>query len=174
MRKIRNFGAVLLALTMLAGTCLAQEADKSEPQKFYRLDFVVKELEGGKTINSRSYFMTVAIAPKQKSEIRTASHITFQLGPVNFQQVQQVEVGTNFDCSEMREVPAGVSLYVFAQVKSVLEEPSAGASKPPIIRESSWRSTVVLPLKKPTVIFSSDDPASKRQMQVELTATPIS
>jgi hypothetical protein len=32
---------------------------------------------------------------------------------------------------------------------------------------------VIVPLKKPTVVFSSDDVASKRQMQLELTATPI-
>jgi hypothetical protein len=171
MRKMKSCGAVLLAVTVLAGTCLAQEADKSEPQKFYRLDFVVKELEAGKTVNSRSYFMTVAVGPKQKSEIRTGSRVPFQSSPGNW---QQLNVGTNFDCGEMQETPLGLSIYVFAQVESVLEEPSAGQSEHPIIRENSWRSTVALPLKKPTVIFSSDDPASKRQMQVELTATPIS
>jgi hypothetical protein len=32
---------------------------------------------------------------------------------------------------------------------------------------------VIVPVKKPTVIFVSDDMSSKRQMQLELTATPI-
>jgi hypothetical protein len=32
---------------------------------------------------------------------------------------------------------------------------------------------VIVPLKKPTVIFSSDDLTTKHQMQLELTATPI-
>jgi hypothetical protein len=43
----------------------------------------------------------------------------------------------------------------------------------PSIRSNSWSSVVIVPLKTPTLIFSSDDPASKRQMQLELTATPI-
>jgi hypothetical protein len=30
-----------------------------------------------------------------------------------------------------------------------------------------------VPIRKPTVIFSSDDTTTKHQMQVELTATPI-
>ena len=34
-------------------------------------------------------------------------------------------------------------------------------------------ATLDLPLGKPTVIFSSDDVASKGQMQLELTATPV-
>ena len=170
MQRMKSFGTLLLALTVLTGTCLAQDADKSEPQKFYRLDFVVKELEGGKTVNSRSYFITVAIAPKQRSEIRTGSRIPFQSSPGNW---QQLNVGTSFDCTGIQELPAGLSIYVSADVESVLEEPSSGQSGHPIVRDNSWKSTVVVPLKKPTVIFSSDDPASKRQMQVELTATPI-
>jgi hypothetical protein len=157
-------------ITLIASACLAQDADKTEPQKFYRLDFLVKELEAGKTVNSRSYFMTVEVGAKQRSEFRTGSQIPFQSSPGTW---QQVDVGTNFDCFEMKEVPAGLSLSLFAQVKSVLEQPSPGASEHPVIRQNSWRSTVVLPIKKPTIVFSSDDPASKRQMQVELTATPI-
>ncbi|HEX4230676.1 MAG TPA: hypothetical protein VHZ07_18515 [Bryobacteraceae bacterium] len=172
MRKMKSCGAVFLALAMLAGACLAQNADKSEPQKFYRLDFLVKELEAGKTINSRSYFMTVATGPKQESQIRTGSRVPFQSSPGNW---QQLNVGTSFDCIRIQETPLGLSIFVSASVESLLEQPSsAGESQHPIIRENSWHSTVVLPLKKPTVIFSSDDPASKRQMQVELTATPIS
>jgi hypothetical protein len=36
-----------------------------------------------------------------------------------------------------------------------------------------WNAPVIVPLRKATVIFASDDPSSKRQMQLELTATPI-
>ena len=43
----------------------------------------------------------------------------------------------------------------------------------PMIRQNRWTSNVVVPLKKPTVIFSSDDLTTKHQMQLELTATPI-
>jgi len=50
---------------------------------------------------------------------------------------------------------------------------SAGTQLPPTIRQNRWSSSVVVPLSKPTVIFSSDDLTSKRQFQLELTATLI-
>ncbi len=43
----------------------------------------------------------------------------------------------------------------------------------PTIRQNRWTSVTIVPLKKPTLLFSSDDPMSKRQMQLELTVTPI-
>jgi hypothetical protein len=43
----------------------------------------------------------------------------------------------------------------------------------PVTRQNQWRSAVVIPVKKPTVVFSSDDVSSKRQLQLELTATPV-
>jgi hypothetical protein len=55
-------------------------------------------------------------------------------------------------------------------VSSAAETPDAPA---PVIRQVKWNAPVIVPLGKPTVIFSSDDPSSKRQMQLELTARPI-
>jgi hypothetical protein len=43
-----------------------------------------------------------------------------------------------------------------------------------VVRQAKWSSIVLIPIRKgPTVIFSSDDPASKRQLQLEVTATPL-
>jgi len=41
------------------------------------------------------------------------------------------------------------------------------------VRQNKWGSIVLVALRKPTVIFSSDDLTSKHQVQLELTATPI-
>lgn len=170
MYRLKSFSTLLLALSLAAGACLAQDNDKSEPQKFYKLDFVVKELEGGRTVNSRSYSMTVATPSNGKSSIRTSSQVPFQTSPG---QWTRSGIDTNLDCFQITEIPAGLSLTVVAQVDSMLEEPSTAESGHPILRHNEWNSAVILPIKKPTVIFSSDDVASKRQMQVELTATPI-
>jgi hypothetical protein len=59
---------------------------------------------------------------------------------------------------------------VTAEVSSAAETTDAPA---PVIRQVKWNSPVIVPLRKPTIIFSSDDPSSKRQMQLELTAIPI-
>jgi hypothetical protein len=62
-------------------------------------------------------------------------------------------------------------MLVSADLSTV--QPSEAPNTPPIIRQNRWGSHVLVPLKKPTVIFSSDDLTTKRQMQLEVTATPI-
>jgi hypothetical protein len=41
----------------------------------------------------------------------------------------------------------------------------------PVIRQNKWDSTVLIPIGKPTVVFSSDDLDDRGKLQVELTAT---
>ena len=43
----------------------------------------------------------------------------------------------------------------------------------PVIRQNRWSAVASVSLGKPTTLFSSDDIASKRRMEVELTATEI-
>jgi hypothetical protein len=68
-----------------------------------------------------------------------------------------------------------MSLVLVADISSVVQEPASPSApmRPPVVRQNKWNSGVIVPLKKPTVVFSSDDLTTKRQMQVELTATPI-
>jgi hypothetical protein len=81
-------------------------------------------------------------------------------------------VGVNIDFRAIREVQRDLALSVSAEISSIPSE--SGEVKPnPIVRQNKWDSSVVVPLKKPTLIFSSDDVSSKRTMQLELTATPI-
>jgi hypothetical protein len=156
---------LLLACTAATTLCAAQ--DKPESEKFYRLDFVMKDVEAGKTLSSHIY--SVIAASHRKNQIRTNTKVPFLTRPNEW---QWNEIGTSIDCDSVNEVPDGLSLFVSASVESVLDEASV-AARPASIRHNAWSSFVVIPIKKPTVIFSSDDPASKRQMQVELTATPI-
>jgi hypothetical protein len=70
----------------------------------------------------------------------------------------------------VKELQGDVALSVSAEMSSV---PEGGNPGLPVVRQNKWSSYVVVPIKKPTVIFSSDDATSKRTMQLELTATPI-
>jgi hypothetical protein len=71
--------------------------------------------------------------------------------------------------------PARLALHISADISSVIEghqeSPPPGAL--PIIRNNQWESNVILPMKEPTVVYSSDDPASKRKMQLQITALPV-
>jgi hypothetical protein len=158
-----------LMLALLAGTAFAQGDNKSAPEpSFYRLDFVVKELDGGKVVNSRSYSMSISSGGNitQSTSIRNGSKVpvTASNGTTTY-----VDLGTNFDCRNAKMIGADLALNVSAEVSSVAEP----GGNPPVIRNNRWGGEVIVPLRKPTTIFSSDDAMSKRQMQLELTATPI-
>ena len=169
MRNWTKWSLGLLALAMAAGTCLGQNV---EPTKFYKLEFVLKEVEGTKVVNSRSYSMTVPVeAPGQNNagsgSIRTGSRVPVTNSGSGF---NYIDVGVSIDCRTLREMQSDISLYVSADISSHSVEPTLPA---PVIRQNKWSSTVLLPIRKPTVIFASDDATSKRQMQLELTATPL-
>lgn len=163
--KISSVG--LLTLALIAGTCFAEDA---APPKFFKLDFVVKELEGAKVLNARTYSVVVSVqTDSPPCSIRTGSKVPYSTGGT---QYSYLDVGVSIDCRAVKEAPGGLSLRVDADVSSVLES-TTPTNLPPIVRQNKWASNVVVPLRKPTVIFSSDDLTTKRQMQVEITATPI-
>jgi len=161
----------LMTLALGAGACFGEDA---AALKFYKLDFVVKELDGGKVLNSRSYSAIVSTKPGTSCHIRTNSRL---LMPTSSDGTQfgAYDPGVNIDCGNVMDRQNDLSITVTAEVRSVSQDISASsvAARQPVTRENKWDSTVVIPLKKPTVVFSSDDPTSKHQMQLELTATPI-
>jgi hypothetical protein len=167
----------LLALTMAPWPGFAQNQDASktvESQKFYKLEFVVKEVEAGKVLNARAYSTTASADSKDSgsTSIRASSRVPYQTATGDSKSVQYLDIGVNIDCRAIKEVERGLSLYVTANISSVPSDPAAPAAAP-TVRQNTWSSLAIVPLKKPTLIFSSDDPMSKRQMQLELTVTPI-
>jgi hypothetical protein len=170
---MKSSWTLFLISALVAGSCLAQnQQSKHEPQNFYRLDFVIKEVEAGKVINSRNYSTTTPTR-NPPTQIRTGSKVPRQTGnPTN--PYEYIDIGVNIDCYNAREVENQLALTVGVELTNLAPGQTAGSgSLPPLLRENKWQSEVILPLRKPTVIFSSDDPTSTHKMQVELTATPI-
>jgi len=156
-----------LACGLLAATCWAQnEGTKSpEPTRYFHLDYAVLELEGGKVVNTRHYLTTTDNA--EACSIRTGSRVPVATSNSTF---TYFDVGVNIDCSHAHEVNGNLAIKVAADISSLA---AAQNTQQPVIRQNKWSANVIVPLNKPTVIFSSDDVASKGQMQFELTATPI-
>ena len=167
MKRTRVRVALLTAL--LAGSCFAQSEGAKPAEaaisKYFRLDFVVKELESGKVINSRAYSTT--ITTDNASSIRTGSRVPVKTG--NSSGITYIDVGVSIDCIAAKEVQNELSLRVTADVSTMADE----TVRPPVIRQNKWNGNVLVPLRKATTIFSSDDVTTRRQMQLELTATPI-
>jgi len=154
----------------MACACLAQSGSPSaEATKFYRLDFVVKELESGKVVNARTYSTSASTRENWACSVRTGNKVpipTIQ-GP-GTPQYTYIDVGVNVDCKGLREADGQLALTLTAEISSAVT-----ATQPPMIRQTKWNADVIVPLKKPTTIFTSDDVTGKGQMQMELTATPI-
>jgi hypothetical protein len=81
-----------------------------------------------------------------------------------------MEVGVNLDCRNVRDLQSRLVLVVSADISRAGGEPTTPGQ---LIHNTKWSSGVVVPIGKPTVIFASDDPTTKLQLQLELTATPI-
>jgi hypothetical protein len=171
--------AVLMLLAMPGASAAQEETQPSVPDakqqpvpdaKVFRLDFVVKEIEGGRVINSRGYSTSISTgAQARAASVRTGSKVPLAVSTTQF---QYQDVGVNIDAQGAREVQGHLSLNVSAEVSSVVTEAPASEGAP-VIRQARWGASVLVPLKKAAVIFSSDDPTMKRQTQLELTATPI-
>src|SRR5437016_674140 len=73
---------------------------------FYRLDFVVKEVEGGKAVNSRTYTSMVAVG--SNGSIRTGGRTPVPTGTgggLTNTQYTFYDTGVNIDFKDLRELP---------------------------------------------------------------------
>jgi hypothetical protein len=159
---------IATGLLLLVRTSYAQ-AEKESPSGFYRLDFVTKELDEAKVVNTRNY--TMIVSDGKQAQIRTGSRVPMpqdRNGSVSY-----VDLGVSFDCRDMREVAGQFTANISVDISSASADTSATPMLPPVIRQLKWNSTTIVPLRKNTQIYSSDDVSSKHKFQIELTATPI-
>jgi hypothetical protein len=157
----------LIPLLALAGAALAQSA---EMPRFYKLDFQFKELEGGKPVNSRAFSTMLAASQgsnREQATIRAGGRVPVNVsgGGTSF-----FDLGVNIDARDLRESPTDISVQLSIDISTIAQE-NAGAQ--PVVRQNRWSGVVLVPTKKATVVFASDDITSKRQFQLEMTATPI-
>jgi hypothetical protein len=166
MYMFRRWIPALLAVTLAAGTAFCDDAG---PAKSYKFEFVIKEVEGTKVLNSRAYSMVTSVG--NRSNIRVGSKVPFASKQGVATQVEQIYVGVGIDVNSVKEIADRLSFSLGVDVSSVAENGASQAS--PVIRQNTWNSTVSVPFKKPTVVFTSDTEDAKRRMQVEVTAIPF-
>lgn len=148
---------------------------------FYHMALMVQELGAdGKTTNSRSYSTTVLTgAYDHMISIRANFRVpvaTFSAksssGEETPTQFQFMDIGVNFDIREVREVGRDLTLGIRADISSLF--PSSDPKiKQPVVRHDQWEAPVLIPIGKPTTIFSSDNLDSKGSMQIVVTATQL-
>lgn len=173
--------AMLLVAALFAGLALAPaavaqdqaqssaaSAKPAEPDHFYKLTFVVQELNAeGKPVNSRSYTTDGSTQPRSSERIRTGARIPVATGPSEW-QYQNVDI--NFDISDLQEVGHQLALHVNADLTAIAPSPDSKLPQP-VIHSNQWGALVVIPIGKATPIFTSDDLDRNGALQVVATAT---
>ena len=143
-----------------------EQAEK--PVHAYRLDFSVKELEDGKTINTRQYSMN--LQADDANEIKIGTRVPVETGQGQF---QYMDVGTNIWC-RIGERSEGIPLSVKAEISNfAIAEQSSGHELHPLIRQLQIKASTLAQLGKPMIVGSVDDPNSKRQFQLEVTVNKL-
>lgn len=191
MRKIMFIFSVLFVSLALPHAALAQDAPAQSANKtageppvhYYHLNLVVQQLGAdGKPINSRSYSTTVTTDRqgsgtnfiRNSSQVRVESGTYIEDGKTKT-SYEFFDIGINFDVRDVREVGHQLSLHIKAEVNGYAPptESDSTLGTLGVRRHNQWESSVLIPVSKPAVIFSSDSLEGKRVMQVLATATLI-
>lgn len=134
----------------------------------YRVEYKISEAGGDKTA-SKTYSMLTE--PREVAKLRTGWRVPYQSSD---KEKSYLEVGKRIDCIVRAESERTVTLHMTVESSEV----DAGARGPgdttpinPVIQQSTIETNVTLELGTPTVVGNFQDPASKRNFQIEATVT---
>ena len=171
MRRVIVCCLALILFAAHKGMFAQQDGKPTEnPSHYYQLSFSVQEIaESGKVSNSRVYTTSIATNSHDRQMIRTGDKVPLRTDDKG--NLQYLDVGVNIDCLNAQEINGKFAVQITVNIST----PTKGTdeSAPPVIRQNQWSANVLVPVAKPTVIFSSDHLQDKGKIQVELTATRI-
>jgi hypothetical protein len=190
MRKLAVCFTLLLLVPAFAISSRAQQVNKSadaadqqdaaKPAHFYRLDYVLEELDSaGKPVNSRSFTTTVSTARTRSGSFTVGSKVPVVSGAQSAKddpsglQFQYIDIGTKITANDIHEDGDHLSLNLRAEVSSLATPKVLGGVAEPVIRQNVWSGDVLLPIGKATIVFKSDSIEDKGSMQLEVTATSV-
>jgi len=167
---------VLIAVTTFASAQSTPAAPET-PKHCYALNYVLKELDGTKVINQRSFALeTFALSPPtainapgggEWTRLRVGNRLPIGTG----KDVNYVDVGINID-TRLRETGNTLALEVAAEISSVAAE-TGGVMAPPTVRQMKANLSSNITPGKPSVIFAADDPSSQHRFELQVTASLV-
>lgn len=170
--------AKFLVVTLFWSVPISTAQDKSEPKQqaeaqeksitAYRLDFTINEIEDGKKVNSRQYSLNVNTGDHNDLKIGTKVPVEVKEG-----EMQYIDLGTDIS-ADLRERDNGLALEVRAAMSN-FANPDQGTrgNSMPLLRQMKINASTLIAPGRPMVVGSVDDPNSKRQFQLEVTATKL-
>jgi hypothetical protein len=196
---MKIFARILFVLA-LTGTVLAQQPAKDasdqpakdQPQKnevlagregntenFFKLAFVMYELDDGKRTNQRDYMM-IGRTDNHPSSIKVATKVpitTLEKG--DEKQYTYTDVGLKINCSMKEQVDRRLQLHCDIEISSFIRpEQIANATgnaglAAPFLRTTRTDSWALLTLGKPAILTTVDDINSTKRMQIDVTAAKL-
>jgi hypothetical protein len=188
----------MLLMVALAGSLWAQQPAKDtadQPAKdqsskndvlaggdgltgnFYKLAFVMYELDDGKRTNQRDYMM-VERAENLPSSIRVSTRVPIYSEEKEVKKITYVDAGLTIRCSLKEQVDrrlqfhCDIEISSFVRPEQIASNGNAGPAAP-ILRTTRTESWALLTLGKPAVLTTVDDINSTKRMQIEVTATKV-
>jgi len=194
---MKIFTKVILAIALASSLAAQQpakdtsdQAAKDQPAKvlagtegvtgnFFKLAFVMYELDDGKRTNQRDYTM-IGRTDNQPSSIRVATKIPIYTEVKgNDKSYTYIDAGLTIRCSLKEQVDRRLQFHCdiemsgFVRPQQVAGAVGQAGPEAPVIRTTRTESWALLTLGKPTVFTTVDDINSTKRMQVEVTATKI-
>ena len=180
MRKLFAVCLILLA----AFTAVAQDKkEEKTPDAMaqwdwaktpYRLNFLIKELDDAKVVNTRAYSMILDSSaqggPQTSGEIKAGSRV-----PLNGEKgITYMDVGINLWARLTVKQSGSLILAYNTEVSSLAAPDMARTDGPgPMLRSMRSNTTCEVPVGKPVVLTELDDPTSKHRFQLEVTVTKL-
>ena len=177
--RSKMIGLLVLGLSLWGSLSLASaqspedtarkmSGELEKAQAAYRLDFSLHELEDGKKINTRQYSMSL-LQGVQWQDLKIGTRV-----PVEMKQgeVQYLDVGTNLS-ARLQEIKSVLELEVRADLTNFAVPDQASKTTMPVLRQLRISGATIVTVGKPVVIGVVDDPNSRRQFQLEVTATKL-
>ncbi|HXO37168.1 MAG TPA: hypothetical protein VN872_00945 [Candidatus Acidoferrum sp.] len=150
-----------------------ENRDPAPTFNFFKLTFVIYELDDGKRINQRDYMM-IGKTNNQPSSIRIGTRV-----PVYTEEKKMtyVDAGLTLRCGLKEQADRRLQAECDVEISSFIrpEQLSGANSAPsaPVLRTTRTSSWALLTLGKAAVIATVDDVNSAKRMQVEVTATKV-
>jgi hypothetical protein len=196
---MKIFTKVILALTLVSSLAAQQPAKDTADQptkdqsakkdilagregmteNFFKLAFVLYEVEDGKRTNQRDYMM-IGRTDNQPSSIRVATKVpitTQEKG--NDKQYTYTDVGLRINCSMKEQVDRRLQFHCDIEISSFIRPEqianATGNAGPaaPFLRATRIDSWALLTPGKPALLTTVDDINSTKRMQIEVTATKM-
>ena len=170
---IRRSGLVLMLAfaLVITGSLAAQDTEKKvaspapraerDNWSFYKLELTVREMDGGKAVNSRTY--TITQRSSEWGQLRVGSRMPTE-------RAGYVDVGLNLD-SRVQDREDATAFDWRIELSSLASE--LGPNNQPVVRQVKNNGQTLLTFGKPVVMASVDDTSSTHKFVFEVTATKL-